>query len=323
MKKKVYIGIVFLSVVIQISSSGLINIGAGESMIIPKNREEHLDILEDYPHFLEDTILNGEYMVIVNKDGKEPPDFEKNSFDYVITFDAHTQIIENARDDFIKKYNIDPIVPLPEPTKDKKTYMKWALKNIKSPNINQNVETKSLIPHEINGWLELRMVVPTDSTHRPSNPNDLAIMSLTGWDRFEGEFGVTCDCSVIYGYWNAQPTSQDNTSQILEDLESDCSGLKIADNYIIQGLIKYGDHNGRANTPGFYNVVAEDCTGPIEHEKSRISQHEITHNIGGMGDTWGWWEHDECIMNYWHLFWGTTKWCNSCHNLVMDNIWYP
>lgn len=170
MKKKVYIGIVFLSVVILISSSGLINIGAEESMIIPKNREEHLDILKDYPHFLEDTILNGEYMVIVNKDGKEPPDFEKNSFDYVITFDAHTQIIENARDDFIKKYNIDPIVPLPEPTKDKKTYMKWALKNIKSPNINQNVETKSLIPHEINGWLELRMVVPTDSTHRPSNP---------------------------------------------------------------------------------------------------------------------------------------------------------
>jgi len=321
MKKILLIGVA-LSMILIISSSGLSNLNAEVSIIIPNDRDEQISMLEQYPYFLEDTILNGEYIVIVTEEGKAPADLEQEFYDYVLSFEEHDKIIEEARSDFLKKYRIDPIVSLPEPTEDVESYNKSANLTAECENSCSNHGFRSSSsPRVINGFILVWNVVPTTSYHRPSNPSALSQVCNIGWSRFNSAYQFSTLFSVIYGYWSPPSSLGDNVHQIFDHLKSNCAALQMADNYIVQGIVKRGNHNGIASNPGFFNIVAETCTGPLQHEHASISQHELTHNIGGIEDTTWPWQHNICIMNYFWMFWGITTWCNSCHNTVWNKIW--
>ena len=69
---------------------------------------------------------------------------------------------------------------------------------------------------------------------------------------------------------------------------------------MILGYVHYSYNNGIADPYGFYSIVAERAR-IMQYNDHLIVTHELSHTIGGMGDTWWPWEHDECYMMYFSL----------------------
>lgn len=305
MKKKLYIGIVFLSVVILISSSGLMNIGAEESMIIPKNREEHFELLEKLPYYLENTILDGSHRVVITPDGKPPFDIKSNQYDYCISYSEAEQISNESKINFINKYGLDPTPP--EPTNISLAYQEFL-------DFKESGSMKfSYGPHEMYGMIVTKVITAGDSQNRPLDPSNLCSCTKSGFNRFNPAFQITTTY-YYYGYWDASDVSSGEIRDYYEDLEDDCSWLRTQDNQVIFGWIRDTvDDTGRGG--GFYACAKENTNFPYKG----VAQHEISHCYGAPDH--GWSIFDVCVMSYFYLWLGHDGWCDSCSDTIYDNIW--
>jgi len=77
------------------------------------------------------------------------------------------------------------------------------------------------------------------------------------------------------------------------------------------------DGNGLAWRPGFYSVNT-DTEGGIDWPHDSIVQHEVSHSFSATEGGYWWYEHEDCIMNYYYAYWGTDIWCSS-HWSQVDN----
>ncbi|WP_440955178.1 hypothetical protein ACSAZK_16870 [Methanosarcina sp. Mfa9] len=66
----------------------------------------------ELPHYLEGTVFHGNFSVLVTETG-EPPEGSKEGVDYdvVMSEQEMSNIMEEARADYIEKYGVDPANP--------------------------------------------------------------------------------------------------------------------------------------------------------------------------------------------------------------------
>lgn len=284
----------------------------------------------ELPYVLKGTILDGSKRVIITKDGKlserVKKKIERIGYDLVISKKKAIEICEKAKREYIKKYGVDPAnpkvimykgIPLP------KEYIKELVRRgiIKPPESSDIVQALSTdAPHQINGKIYVEVFVAKDDAHRPDKPL-LELMSDTSkaLTRFEEEFNVSMEDTWYIGFWDASDVPDvHNTSQVLKDLEEDCSWAQNADNEIVFGWADDLDHNGRAYQPGFYAVGAETPTHPFDYPDNIVVQHEISHNFnapdhGYIGPY--------CVMTYLWAYLGVDVWCSDCWKIIHDTIW--
>ena len=277
------------------------------------------------------TILDGSKRVIITEDGKLPERIKKKvesiGYDLVISKKEAIEISEKAKQEYIKKYGVDPDnpkvvmydgIPLP------KEYINELIKRgiIKSPKTSDTIVSikSSEGPHQINGKIYVEIFIAKDDAHRPEMSfSELESKTEQALDRFEEEFGVSMYDNWYLGFWDASDVSNsDNSSQVLSDLAEDCSWAQNADNEIIFGWADDLDHNGIAYLNGFYAVGSENPTHPFDWPEKSVVQHEISHNFnapdhGYIGPY--------CVMTYLYGYLGVDKWCSDCWDTVYRNIW--
>lgn len=296
------------------------------------DREKYLQKLESLPYFLEGTLLDGKAKIVETIDGKLPEFLDEGKCDMIILTAERIQIVEQAREEFIIKYGIDPYPPEEEltsaPSKDElKDYEHYeCVDHIDVIEISQDDKSSKSYPHE-NGYgdMYLALFPAYDGASAPNNVNLLIAKVLAGWVRYD-TFGITTGYTIYWNYWDCSDAGTDAYDQI-DDFEDDYDSWEVnhPDYVVNMGLNKQSNHNGIALRGGFHCIVTEDCTGLIEHEKSIVSQHELTHCIGHIADDdcmWPWCHSGgQCVVNYWYMWTGTTTWCSSCYNQIDYYIW--
>lgn len=315
--------------------------------------EQHEALVDSHPYFLEDTILGDGTIVLVTEDGVDPADYGilSDEYDICITFYEHDQIINDAEDVYEAQYGISPY---PSESTGTTTTTKNGIQSININTINtqsqddimHRIDTHSndidIInsyeniceaesrgrsgtgPHAIAGIMILRVFIARDSAHKPHDPSNLISATKAGWQRF-GQFNIATLTFVTYGRWSAADVGTD-ASDILHDLEQDTARFRFGDWMINLGIVRTSNHNGKAWLEDFYAFIAEVC--PPSAPKSQLVQHELTHAIGGIeDDPWpdcytGWhnggW--NSCLVNYFWLYWPVSFWCETCWNVLYDNI---
>ncbi|VVB60246.1 Uncharacterised protein [uncultured archaeon] len=262
------------------------------------------------PDYLENTILNGNYKVVITEDGKPPMDLL--NYDYCISYKDMEKICKVARQVYNWSYNLDPY-PL-EVASTNEEYI---------PDYYEDaIPCYDGSPHQISGKIRLKVFFAKDFYHKPNNIANLQSLINKGWQRFIRFAVVPVTVEYYTGIWDASNCPVYDTEQCLYDLDQDCHSYQTADNILVMGWIKLGDHNGRANLPGFFSVGAESVL-VLNHPKDSIVQHEISHNFNCPEGGWWPWEHNyqSCVMNYWYCFIHSTVWCNSCYNKIFNRIW--
>lgn len=273
---------------------------------------EREKVNRNLPYYLENTILNGNFKVIITQDGKPPID-NVIPYDYCISFEEMEKICKVARQKYIWSYNLDPY-PL-EVVNANQEYI---------PDYYEDATPcYGGIPHQISGKLRLKVFFAKDFYHIPNNIPNLKTLTQQGWGRFSRFYVTPLQVEYFSGIWDASDCSVYGTEECLQDLAQDCKlGYQTADNILVMGWIKLGDHNGKANWPGFFSVCAESVL-VINHPKDSLVQHELSHNFNCPEG--GFWpnEHNwkSCVMNYWYCFFHSTVWCNSCFNRIFAQIW--
>lgn len=287
------------------------------------------------PNFLEGTILYGNTRVIATETGKPPEGFKEGvDYDKVISIKEATDIEENARQGYIKKYNVDPANPKvdvingqPLPTEEVKKLIKDKkidLKKEKSAEPLMGIlagPTEG--PYAINGQIDVIINVAKDTAHAPTEP--ITTDTRAALTRFYAQFGVYMYEQVwFWNYWDAGDVSPaTNASETLKDLKDDTGWLRTADNDIVLGWAHDLDHNGIAYGDGFFALASDTRVGDVDWPHDSIVQHEVSHLFDAPER--GTWpnEHNwiECIMNYNYAYMGTDIWCSTDWNIVYTNIW--
>jgi hypothetical protein len=286
--------------------------------------------MNELPYYLEGTILDSDTRVIASDTG-EPPEGLKEGEDYdvVISTEKMFAIIEDARERYIEKYDVDPANPKVDSVDSVPLPKEEVERLVKNGNIKGlgHVEPLAGIrggphegPHAIGELIVAHIFVATDDRHHPTQ-------GITGDThdalyRFETEFGVGMN---VYWYWNSWDASDvspaDSTSKALGDLKGDVSWVRDADNDIVIGWLHDMDNNGRAYLDGFYAVCSDTASG-YDWPHDSIVQHETSHLFNAPEGGFWCYEHPECIMNYcWAALHGTDIWCSSCREIVNENIW--
>ncbi len=282
----------------------------------------------ELPYVMAGTILDGSKRVIITEDGKLPERIKKKvesvGYDFVISKKEAIEISKKAKQEFIKKYGVDPDNPkvimykgIPLPKKYVDELIKRGI--IKPPKTSDTVTPVSIKsaegPHQIDGKIYVEIFIAKDDAHRPDMSfSELESRTDQALDRFEEEFGVSMYDTWYLGFWDASDVSDsDNASQVLDDLAKDCSWAQNADNEIVFGWADDLDHNGMAYLNGFYAVGAENPTHPFDWPEKSVAQHEISHNFnapdhGYLGPY--------CIMTYLYGYLGVDQWCSDCWNTI-------
>ena len=247
-------------------------------------RDEYIKILDSLPDYLEGSLLDGNTRVIVTETGEIPYFIDINSYDVVLSMKEKTQIMNNKREEFITKNGIDPIppYPIPDSVSEVEEYQEasdmddlygakgyggaqeqeegWALEQV----------TPGDGPHQIDGQMFLAVFIPTDTAHRPYDVNVLKAKCAVGWSRFQ-QFDINTDWFEVWGCWDASDVGIDAEQQI-DDFYDDYIALGLdlvyPDCVVNMGLVKQSNHNGIAYRNDFYCLVAEDCVGGFEHDKT-------------------------------------------------------
>lgn len=174
-------------------------------------------------------------------------------------------------------------------------------------------------PSQAGGDIYLTAYPASDAAHSPDEAWSSG--TQTAWFRFGNEFGVTTWYSEQYGVWDASGTG-DNTRDQLDDLVADVGPSHWEEDETYLGWVATGDHNGRGKLDQAGSVCAtstsSDWSAEWGHEQ--IAQHEISHNFNAPDrGRWGY-EHQECIMNSEWAYRGTTIWGSEDWDIVNDNI---
>ena len=283
------------------------------------------------PNFLEGTILHGNTIVVATETGKPPEGF-KEGVDYakVISIREAIAIEENARQGYIKKYNVDPANPKvevingqPLPKEEVKKLIKDKkidLKEKKSAEPLMGILTGTTEgPHAINGIIDVIIPVAKDSAHAPTEP--ITADTTAALSRFNTNFDVTMSESWIWNYWDASDVSPATDAYAVhQDLKDDTGWLRTQANDIVLGWAHDLDHNGLADGDGFFALATDTRVGNVDWPHDSIVQHEVSHLFDAPErGTWSW-EHQECIMNYEWAYWGTNIWCPDDLTTVNANI---
>jgi hypothetical protein len=286
------------------------------------------------PNFLEGTILYGNTIVVATETGKLPEGFKEGvDYDKVISIEEAIAIEENARQGYMKKYNVDPANPKveiingqPLPKEEVKKLVKSGKMNLKeTKNAEPLMGTLSTTtgPHAINGIIDVIINVAKDTAHKPTEP--ITADTSAALSRFNTQFGVTMNQQVwFWNYWDASDVSPATDSGlVLDDLRDDTGWMRTQPNDIVLGWAHDIDRNGRAYEDDFSALASDTRVGDVDWPHDSIVQHEISHQFEAPeGGTWPN-EHNwqECIMNYYYAYMGTDIWCPTDWNIVNANIW--
>ena len=291
------------------------------------------------------TVLDGKVVTMgrVTKDGKvenwiDPLFYKwciKNGYK-VIPAKKALEVEEKAIRGYIKKYGVDPSnpkidvvngIPLP------KEYVKELVQSRKLKSEEVIISGVSdrcndpwpdeFGPYVIYGNLYLYIFEAKDAAHKPTQA--YLQDTLNAWGRFyQFDYVDTLYYMHITNNWDASDVAFD-IYDIIDDLEDDAGWIrgkyndKNPNNDLVIGWVRYASRNGVADCDGFFSVGATTADTP-DWPHDSIAQHEISHNFkAGEGGTW-WWEHENCIMNYYYARSGTNIWCDTHWNVVNQNI---
>ena len=258
----------------------------------------------------------------------------------VIRTDEMLAIMEDASVWYIEKYGVDPANPKVDVVDGFPLPKEEVERLVKSGKIKDLGDAEPLAgtrggpsegPHAINGEIWAHIFIAEDDRHEPTGY--IGIPTYDALSRFDTEFGVDMKLHWYINFWNASDVNPaDNTSAALNDLHDDVSWVREADNDIVIGWLHDMDHNGMAYSDGMWDLnedgvidfapycVCSDTASGVDWPHDSIVQHEVSHLFDVRDQGRWWWEHPECIMNYWYAYRGTNVWCDNCSATVDENI---
>jgi hypothetical protein len=284
----------------------------------------------ELPNYLNGTILNSDTRVIATETGKPPEGLkEGEDYDMVISTDEMFDIIDDAREQYVEKYGVDPSNPKLDDVDGILLPNEEVERLVMSGKIDDLWHAEPLVgilegphegPHAIDGKIDAHIFIAKDSRHEPTEGIDSGTRNAL--NRFETEFDIDMTLFWHWNFWDASDISPDDScSKALEDLNDDCSWVIDQENDIVIGWMHDMDHNGMAYRDWTYCVCTDTTIGKPDWPHDSIVQHEVSHLFDAPeGGYWSW-EHPECIMNYWYAWQGTDIWCSSCRATVNENIW--
>lgn len=285
-------------------------------------------INNELPNFLDGTILSSEYKVLVTEDGKPLDGMERGKdYDIIITEAEMISIIQKAEADYISTYGVDPSNPKLDIVNGKAIPTMEVQRLIESGNIesadtmdvfNALVEYTFLNPKEVNNQVDLHIYPAAVALYAPAQ--SYYQDTVDGSERFE-QFGTTVNRYWHYNIWNPSGTPTYDSQRVLDDLRTDCIGIRQQDNDLVLGWVNFLDHNGRAGRDDSFSVCAVQADG-FDWPHDSIVQHEISHNFGAVDQGYYTNEHAQCIMNYQWAYSGTNVWCTNCGDDVEYGIEY-
>lgn len=259
------------------------------------------------------------------------------NYDKVITIKEAAAIEENARQEYIKKYNVDPANPKVEVINGQplpKEEVKKLVKN-KKIDLKEEKSAEPLMgiltgttegPYAINGRIDVIIPVAKDSAHAPTEP--ITADTTAALSRFNTNFGVTMSESWIWNYWDASDASPATDAHpVFQDLKDDTGWLRTQDNDIVLGWAHELDLNGLADPDGFFALASDTRVWNVDWPHDSIVQHEVSHLFDAPER--GTWKSEhvdssgnyiECIMNYQWAYEGTNIWCPTDSSTVNANI---
>ncbi len=272
------------------------------------SRNEYFKLLEKYPYFLNGTILDGRFRVVVSENGTPPSDMEPNDYDYCLNKLEMKTICESARAKFIRSYGFDPYPPEPDQKNIIISYGEYLEK--------QQLVSSSGGPHEMFGSIVVKVFPAKNSRDKPRNPYELYRSTEDGFNRFTPEFKITTFTYFLEGYWDASDVSSNDIYNYLVDLGDDVDQYLNYDNQVAMGWVKdAAGGTGKAWISGFFSVAKEKSN--FRHEE--IAQHEISHNFGAKDH--GFFSWPPCLMGYLWLWLRIGNWCKRCHEIIYNQIW--
>jgi len=322
---KKIIGILIFTLVLLSSISTASNLQYGCNNILTSAEE-------NIPDFLDGTVLDGSKNIIISEDGSPPAYLDSKYYDVVISKEERDEIVQNAREDYIEKYRIDPFEK--EESESMKSTNKFQnigqlLEELKTNNnkkCNPTIDPlgSNYGPYELrdeNGDSKLYIYIiyawgnlEVDESDKANCRSDIKIAV----NRLKSKFNVAKhEILEFYGknYWNARDCTNDADDQY-NDLEEDCDYLRCdRSNVLLFGWSKYATKSGRSNF-GYHCIAHRGFTWFID--KYDLAQHELSHCFGAPDH--GHVLRPKCIMGYIWLFFGLYGYCNDCNNIIKDQM---
>jgi len=284
---------------------------------------------EKLPNYLDGTVLDGSKNIIVSEDGNPPPYLDSKYYDVVISREERDEIVQNARENYIERYGIDPFAKEKNESiksSNKFQFLKQVLNELKTnKQIKCNPKIESLTGND--GPYALR---------DENGDSKIYIYIVYAWGKYEVDesdkknclFDIEIAVSEIKGnfnvkkhaiyefygsnYWVTHDCSTDSEEQ-LDDLVEDCNYLRCdRSNVLLFGWIQTSSNSGLARNQGFASIAMRGFTWLIK--KYNLAQHEISHNFGPRDHghfTW-----PPCIMGYTWLFFGYNGYCSDCRSII-------
>jgi hypothetical protein len=273
------------------------------------------------PHYLNETILNGDTQVTVTRSGERPPQTDLQCHDVTLSRREHRQILDSAINKYLDKFGVDPSAPKVQII-DGKPYTNEEAgelvdrETIDPGKVESEQSARPQSPHPIDGTARVHMLEAADEKHQPHEAWDGD--SAEAWDRFS-TFGPTTVVSIYYGHW--EPKSEgDKSKKLKQHLKTHQSDKQENHNDLVAGWVDHANHNGIAGVGGFYSVSATSAD-LVDWPHDSIFQHELSHNFGARhGDNPIGCTSPPCIMNYASAKFNETGWCDSCHKKVNDSM---
>ena len=293
------------------------------------------------PHYLKGTILNSDKRVIATEDGTPSEGLVKGEdYEIVISHDKMNSIIDQARQDYINKYGVDPANPKvemvngqPLPKKEVKRLVESGeielssnddvnsnTNNFENNTLSEYSTTTSDGPRAIDGKINQHIFVASNDRHEPTEtittPTDEALA------RFE-QFGINVYITWYWNYWDASDVSPaDDTEAVKDDLDED-HGWEVVEaeaaDDLVLGWAHDLDNNGMADLTGRISLCSDSANLKLDWPHDSIVQHEVSHNFDAEDQNH--YNHPECIMSYEWANSGTDIWCSSCEDVVQYGIW--
>jgi len=271
---------------------------------------------EILPYWLNNTILDGNTKVIITDDPL-PPNLANIEYDYMITFEEAQSIADDARQQYIDQYGIDPCAPPSIPPRINPFPFPYAFSNGSESDIVVQQGPKGDGPHQTYGQLYACVFPAKNTRDRPNNPTYLFSQTRSGFNRFQ-TFSVQTYSSVYSGYWDASDVPSGSTiftydTDLYEDLAD--YWLEDAPSTFLVGWVRNAAGSRAGCGGGWSCTMKENCLV----SKSILAQHEISHIFDAPDHGWSTWP--PCVMSYFWYILGYTGWCSSCYNTIHDAIW--
>ena len=304
----------------------------------------------ELPHPMDGTILDGSRKVLITEDGRIPQHLREKlqrnniSFDLVLSKKEMLSVIIEAEKKYRDMYGVDPAnpkvvivngVPIPKEYAQelvRKGKIKPGPDRVLKPAFTTSTQTSG--PHQVNGVLYAYFIIALndDYGHAPDSFSRIAQGTTDALQRFETEFGVDIVDLWITG-WDLSDVCN-NASEALDDLREDWGWLADNVNDVVFGWADNLDRNGIAYPDGTwyhsdgtwgafapFAIASENIPAEWDWPEDSVVQHEMSHLFDAPDRGTWWWEHPECIMNYWYAYWGTDIWGSEDWTRVYHNIW--